>query len=476
MKDVHAETSSPGSETLSGSPEVPRARSQAGHVQTQQRRQARVASPAPAPDSMRTSQSPPTLGSVADTTDAKAAPPISIEVNTLEQTSRATMASAVALWFFLNISIGTLTKWIFLHCQVCASGYGCRNFDFPLAMTVIHLTVSQMVCSFLATSRSHKARTSPSTHGGPNASTKPSRKELSGRERLKKVGPLAACFAGSVGLGNLSLGYIYPSFKQMVGSAGPIVTVVMSVLFTSKRYNRWTWLSMPLICGGLIVCGKTEVHFSFLGVVFSLVAMVLRSAKSIIQAKLLSKEERIEPVMLLHYMAPYASVLILAMSFLLEGRAPFGLLLQALLDKASSFMSSDIGMVHGGDVADDVPGAGLGKVLLLLLLSGFNACFLNLLGFVVLQYTNPVTMQVLGSVKSCLGIAISVVVLGNPLHPRQGLGTAVCLVGVWVYERYGGTVVAKAVKDINSKARRSPVASSPEPLPVASVLDRRTMC
>eukprot|EP00913_Durusdinium_trenchii_P035515 g33235.t1 len=42
----------------------------------------------------------------------------------------------------------------------------------------------------------------------------------------------------------------------------------------------------------------------------------------------------------------------------------------------------------------------------LLVLSGLNACLLNIANFLVTSYTSPVTLQVLGNVKSCLSIAV----------------------------------------------------------------------
>merc|ERR1711865_1230365 len=86
-----------------------------------------------------------------------------------------------------------------------------------------------------------------------------------------------------------------------------------------------------------------------------------------------------------------------------------------------------------------------GTVILLLLAGGLNACLLNITNFLVTAYTSPVTLQVLGNVKSCLSIAVSVAIFGNALRPLQGLGVLICLVGVWVYQKYGGVVKTDAV-------------------------------
>merc|ERR1711865_1123001 len=77
-----------------------------------------------------------------------------------------------------------------------------------------------------------------------------------------------------------------------------------------------------------------------------------------------------------------------------------------------------------------------------------NACLLNITNFLVTAYTSPVTLQVLGNVKSCLSIVVSVAIFGNALRPLQGLGVVICLVGVWLYQRHGGVIKTEVPKSI----------------------------
>merc|ERR1719254_369125 len=142
------------------------------------------------------------------------------------------------------------------------------------------------------------------------------------RQQLEKIAPLAICFALSVAMGNLSLKYIYPSFNQMLGAMSPLITVLMAVIFQQKRYNGWTWLSMPVICGGLVLCSAKEVNYNHLGALFATGATVLRSAKSIMQGKLLTGSDKLDSVTLLFYMAPWAAVLLFALAAFSEGMEP----------------------------------------------------------------------------------------------------------------------------------------------------------
>merc|ERR1712137_1053235 len=100
---------------------------------------------------------------------------------------------------------------------------------------------------------------------------------------------------------------------------------------------------------------------------------------------------------------------------------------------------------------------------MLLIVSGLNACLLNVANFMVTSYTSPLTLQVLGNVKSCVGIAVSVAIFRNALTWQQGVGVAVCLLGVWVYNQKGGEQKIVAPADRGSY---DPVPGS-EAAPVA---------
>jgi len=179
---------------------------------------------------------------------------------------------------------------------------------------------------------------------------------------------------------------------------------------------------MPIICGGIILCAAKEVNFHLLGAIFCFGATVMRGVKSIIQGKLLSAPgEKLDSVALLYYMAPWSAVLLFAMAFISEGTEP----LVVLLDGASTHST------------------GLLKVLMLLSLSGLNACLLNIANFLVTFHTSALTLQVLGNVKTVLSIGVSVCIFRNPLSKAQALGCAVCLAGVWLYNSKGKSFKVK---------------------------------
>mmetsp|Transcript_29748 Transcript_29748/g.75728 ORF Transcript_29748/g.75728 Transcript_29748/m.75728 type:complete len:393 (+) Transcript_29748:217-1395(+) len=341
-------------------------------------------------------------------------------------TTRGLETAAVVLsWFVLNIAMGSSTKWIYLYGKVCdygpvvaepvvaaavlvqgtptttsSSAEKCESFTFPLTITVIHMIFSWTMCHV----QIYYIRGKPKGSG------------LTIGQQFQKVAPLSFFFALSVSMGNLSLKYIYPSFNQMLGAMSPLITVLLAVVLQRKRYNAWTWLSMPVICGGLAVCSMKEMNFNMLGATFATGATILRAVKSLIQGKLLSNTEKMDSVTLLYYMAPWAAAMLSLMAVVTEGAEPLLLL-------AKGFQPNAIG---GSNVAA------------LLMISGLNACFLNVSNFLVTSYTSAVTLQVLGNVKSCLSIAVSVAIFRNAINWKQAVGVVTCLFGVWLYNKKGG--------------------------------------
>merc|ERR1712151_1346466 len=128
-------------------------------------------------------------------------------------------------------------------------------------------------------------------------------------------------------------------------------------------------------------------------------------------------------------MAPWAAMLLFALAAVSEGTEPLRLLLMAP-DNST----------------------GVSNVVFLLVTSGFNACLLNVSIFLVTSYTSALTLQVLGNVKSCLSIGISVLIFRNYMSWVQALGVAICLCGVWLYNKYGSTVKAPATTGMEMSA------------------------
>lgn len=148
----------------------------------------------------------------------------------------------VLAWFGLSLSIGSLMKYCYLFSNLCAPGHDsdtavdeCRTYDFPVFITGVHMLVSWAICSLFV---GRKA-------GGKKSSKRakaPSPMSL--KQQLRQILPLAGLFAVSVGFGNVSLTYLYPSFNQMVSTTTPLITMIMQMVVVNARYNNWALVSV----------------------------------------------------------------------------------------------------------------------------------------------------------------------------------------------------------------------------------------
>eukprot|EP00438_Fugacium_kawagutii_P025885 Skav233695 [mRNA] locus=scaffold1927:304383:322906:+ [translate_table: standard] len=218
---------------------------------------------------------------------------------------------------------------------------------------------------------------------------------LTFQQQIREILPLSICFALSVAMGNLLLGNCSTGC-----SMSPLITVLLAVAFQKKRFSVKTWLSLPVICIGLAICSVKawELNFNALGAFYATGATVLRSVKSLIQGRLGDQGTK-ESV---YYMSPMSALwLFILMLFMEDG------------------YESCIVLLSCPSMA-----------------KGLNACLLNIANFLVTSYTSPVTLQVLGNVKSCLSIGVSVAIFRtNSLTSEQAAGVSTCLLGVWLYNR-----------------------------------------
>jgi len=289
----------------------------------------------------------------------------------------------IGAWFFFNLSLANVMKWIYLYGEICLDGE-CHKYEFPFFITTAHMALSSVVGFF-----------TPVTRAPPQ----------------RHVILLALLFAISVCAGNGSLVNIYPSFKEMISTLTPFATMFFVVAFTDTRYNSWAYISVPIMCAGTLLCAKEEVVFSLLGAFMSLMATFTRGAKTAVQGVVLANH-KVDSVTLVAYMAPWCMAFSLLASLAFEGREPWRLLVQ-------------------GDIDTVLP------CIFLVFLSSINAYWLNVSNFAVTKAVGPLSLQVMGIVKSVMAILGSMLVFGNVVTSWQAMGTCISITGIVLYQQKG---------------------------------------
>ena len=174
-----------------------------------------------------------------------------------------------------------------------------------------------------------------------------------------------------------------------------------------KRFHVATYASMLPLCGGVMMCVKGEVNFHIMGLICCGTATVLRGAKSVIQAMIMSdSDEKLSPMELLFYMSRPCIL----------------------------FTAVWCGIAEAGLIAADAKARNM-QTWLLVGMSSLLAVGLNLFTFLVTFYTSAVTLQVLGQLKVVCSIMLSVAIFGNEVSPLAKLGSVVTICGMVGYAR-----------------------------------------
>jgi len=293
------------------------------------------------------------------------------------QSATSYSVGVVAAWFVLNMTIANLNKWIFHR----------YPFNYPATLTGCH-----MIACYGLSAATMRARGLEPRRLTPQA--------------RRSVLRLSLVFVVSVAAGNAALSYIHVSFAQAIGATAPLWTVLLSVVLTRRSYPPLVYVSLGLICLGMLLTVRGEVNFHPIGFALVLTATLTRALKSILQGMLLSSpDERLDPIELLYHMSSRSACALGAWALVME---------RALLYDA---------------------GARSSGLWLCIVGSSLVAFALNLAQFLVTKATSAVTLQVLGNIKVVLLILVSVAIFGNEVSVQAGAGCALCIMGVVLYER-----------------------------------------
>jgi len=301
----------------------------------------------------------------------------------LTAANHTVMMASIVAWFALNMTIANLNKWIFHH----------YSFKYPALLTNMHMLASLVLGRIALTF----FMTPTPAARSPSAAT------------LRGVNMLSLVFVVSVASSNAALRYIHISFAQSIGATAPLWTVLLSKLITGQSYGMLVYGALALVSAGMILTTTGEINFHWLGFALTLVGVITRALKSILQGMLLSSaEQRLDSISLLYHMSKPSVALLTVWVVVLEP-----------------------GCASDPSIRD-------GSLWLCVALSSCVAFFLNVANFLVTLHTSAVTLQVLGNIKVVMLIGLSVAIFGNEVSAQSAVGCTMCLVGVGLYNRARG--------------------------------------
>jgi len=207
---------------------------------------------------------------------------------------------------------------------------------------------------------------------------------------------------GTVIFGLLALNYVAVSFTETVKSSAPAFTVLLSRLILGQRSGIFVKLSLIPVMGGLALCSANELSFNVIGFLFALTTNISECAQNVYSKMLISGENfRYSPSQMQFYTSVASFAVTLPTTFLLVD-------LDTILSTSSH----------------------------LLICYALNGVFFHcqtISAYYLMDYISPVTHSVANTGKRAALIWTSILLFGNEITVLSGLGTAIVIMGVLLY-------------------------------------------
>ncbi|KAH9579753.1 Sugar phosphate transporter domain [Trypanosoma melophagium] len=254
------------------------------------------------------------------------------------------------------------------------------EFRFGTLLTVIHFIVSFLGCLLFAKLDCFKI------------------KPVS----IYKVIPISLAFCGYVVFNNLSLLTNTVSVYQTSKIICTPVIVWIEYVYYHRREKKWTLLSLIPICIGVSFTVYSDTNLNFSGSVWALLAIISNSLYTI-WGKTKQSELGVTPMQLLLYQAPLSAVILLLFVIPLDGMG--------------ELMAYKVTFTTIWTIA----------------LSCVFAFGVNFSFFLFVGQTSPLTMNVLGYLKTALVFVGGFIFVNSEATSKTVFGVLLTLIGLAFY-------------------------------------------
>ncbi|XP_017060560.1 solute carrier family 35 member E1 homolog [Drosophila ficusphila] len=206
---------------------------------------------------------------------------------------------------------------------------------------------------------------------------------------------------------HISLWKVPVSYAHTVKATMPLFTVVLTRLFFGEKQPTLVYLSLLPIITGVGIATVTEISFDMMGLISALISTMGFSMQNIFSKKVL-KDTNIHHLRLLHLLGKLSLFIFLPLWLYMDSFAVF---------RHTAIKNLDY------------------RVIALLFADGVLNWLQNIIAFSVLSLVTPLTYAVASASKRIFVIAVSLLILGNPVTWVNCLGMTLAIVGVLCYNR-----------------------------------------
>mmetsp|Transcript_3602 Transcript_3602/g.7880 ORF Transcript_3602/g.7880 Transcript_3602/m.7880 type:complete len:376 (-) Transcript_3602:73-1200(-) len=291
--------------------------------------------------------------------------------------SKPVIGVICSLMVISSVGLINFNKWLMT--------YG--RFPHAMPLVLIHMIVCTLLAMIL---RVVKPSLFPALSGGGLTG-------LGLKFYVQGALPIALVFALSMVLSNMVYSHLGMAFIQMIKESNLVWVYIISVICA---FERLRFSSITVVCLGIVGMSLTihgEAHFSLVGFILQLAAILCEATRIILQGLLL-QGKKLDPLSYVLTTSPFCGALLV---IVLAISAPIG------------NKPEDMELPLWSEVWKWAP---------LLLADAVLAFFLNVSIALVLKYTSPMSYVMCQLVKDCLAVAVSIIILGEAVGALQYVG------------------------------------------------------
>ncbi|XP_028789510.1 probable sugar phosphate/phosphate translocator At3g14410 isoform X2 [Neltuma alba] len=289
------------------------------------------------------------------------------------------------LLLYIALSSGQIffNKWVLSSKEI--------NFPYPLALTLLHMVFSSVLCFVLT-----KILKVMKVEEG-----------MTTEIYVTSVVPIGAMFAMTLWLGNTAYLYISVSFAQMLKAIMPVAVFILGVAAGLEVMSCRMLVIMSVISFGVLVASYGEIHINWIGVIYQMGGVVGEALRLIFMEIFVKRKGlKLNPISVMYYVSPCSALCLFIPWIFLE---------KTKMEE------------HG-------PWNFPPTVLILNCLCTFA---LNLSVFLVITHTSALTIRVAGVVKDWVVVLLSAVLFADTkLTVINLFGYAIAIAGVAAYNNH----------------------------------------